>query len=83
MKEKDKRKAYKADNFYILVMNGFMRNKELSHYEKLVYIYLQGYGQNCFVAHSRISKDLVISRSTVIRNLKSLKKRLVMRNLKI
>ena len=75
IKEKDKRKDYTVDNFYVPVMNGFMRNNELNHYEKLIYIYLQGYGQNCFVAHSTISKDLGISRSTVIRTLKSLEEK--------
>ena len=64
-----------SNNYFTQVPNSFVRNENLTHYEKLLYIYIWGYGgdrRGSYPSHSLMVKHLGFSKSTIKRTLKSL-----------
>lgn len=63
------------EEIFVQVPNSFIRNPEYSVGEKIVYIYLWGYGINSgkvYPSQNKISKDLGLSKPTVIKILNQL-----------
>lgn len=67
-----------SQTYFIQVPNSFMRNTELNLYEKGLYLYIWGYAgdkKGAYPSHQKMMKHLGISKSTVIRNLKTLEEK--------
>lgn len=67
-----------SQTYFIQVPNSFMRNPDLNIYEKSLYMYIWGYGgdrRGAYPSQGLMVKHLGISKSTVIRNLKSLEEK--------
>lgn len=66
-------------SYFVPVPNSFVRNLNLTVYEKMIFIYLWGFGggekKHCYPSQGRMSKELKISKSTIIRNLKTLEEK--------
>lgn len=67
-----------SNTCFIQVPNSFIRREDLSINEKMMYMYLWGYGidrRPSYPSHDKIAKHLNIGRSTVIRTLKTLEEK--------
>lgn len=67
-----------AQNYFIQVPNSFMRNPAYNVYEKMIYMYIWGFGgdrRGAYPSQSGMVNGLAISKSTVIRTLKSLEEK--------
>lgn len=66
-------------SYFVPVPNSFIRNLNLTIYEKMIFIYLWGFGggekKHCYPSQGRMSKELKISKSTIIRSLKTLEEK--------
>lgn len=63
------------DNYFVQVPNSFIRNSELTIQEKIIYIYLWGFGGNKsygYPSQAKMVKELNMSRATITKFLKSL-----------
>ena len=70
-----KKRDYTKENFYTPVFNAFMRNNELNTQEKSFFIYIQGFGNNCFQNQTTICEELAISKPTLRKLMKSLEEK--------
>ncbi len=70
IEEKEKRKD--INTFFSQITNSFIRNEELNVTEKIMYIYLKGYGDGSFPSQKTIMKHLQLSKPTIIKTLDSL-----------
>lgn len=64
-----------ADNYFVVMPINFIRSKEYSNNEKMVYVYLFSYGIKSKVAFPKIdtiAKDLSMSKVTVIKCINNL-----------
>ena len=64
-----------ADNYFVIMPINFIRSKNYTNNEKMVYIYLFTYGiksKMAFPKIDRIAKDLSMSKVTVIKCIKNL-----------
>lgn len=67
-----------AQNYFVQVPNSFIRNPNLKSKEKLLYIYLWGFGgasMNMYPSQARMKKELGWSIPTIIDTLKSLEEK--------
>lgn len=65
-------------SYFVQVPNSFVRNTELNIKEKMMYIYLWGFGgasMNVYPSQSRMVRELALSKPTVISTLKSLEEK--------
>lgn len=66
-------------SYFVPVPNSFVRNSKLTIYEKMIYIFLWGFAGGdrklCYPSQGRMSKELNISKSTIIRSLKTLEEK--------
>lgn len=66
-------------SYFVPVPNSFFGNSNLTIYEKMIYIYLWGFGGGdkklCYPSQGRMSKELNISKLTIIRSLKTLEEK--------
>lgn len=67
-----------SQNYFIQLPNSFTRNINLNIYEKMIYIYLWGFAGNSqygYPGMARISRELGITKPTIIKTLKSLEEK--------
>lgn len=70
-----KRIALTANTIFIQVPNSFMRNENLTINQKMIYLYLWGYGidlRPSYPSHATMKKHLGLSKPTIIEILKKL-----------
>lgn len=63
------------ESYFIQVTNSFSRNSDLNLQEKMFYIYLRGYGDECFTNQSVICKELNVSKPTLRKLMNSLEEK--------
>ena len=64
--------------YFVQVPNSFIRNPNLTTNEKMMYLYLWGFGgetMNMYPSQARMEKELKLSRPTIIKILKSLEEK--------
>lgn len=65
-------------SYFIQVPNSFIRNENLSVTEKMMYMYILGFGfdrRGVYPSQTRMMKELGLSRPTIIKTLKSLEEK--------
>lgn len=64
--------------YFVQVPNSFIRNPNLTTNEKMMYLYLWGFGgeaMNMYPSQARMERELKLSRPTIIKILKSLEEK--------